>query len=168
MLGNPRSFINSTPHMNLVWGDANVAFLRKRWEALGASPLFSGMEFSTDRAQIAKWVPLMMQGRDPALPLAATRSPLGTDCDWGAVTRQYIAALDKQANFTLTTGHEVRSLERNPKGGWQVTARSMKSDDKQIINARFVFGGAGGGALPILQKSGIPEADDVASEDEAA
>ncbi|WP_200916160.1 malate dehydrogenase (quinone) [Sphingomonas sp. Leaf20] len=162
MLGNPRSFINSTPHMNLVWGDANVAFLRKRWEALGASPLFSGMEFSTDRAEIARWVPLMMQGRDPSVKLAATRSPLGTDCDWGAVTRQYIAALDKQDKFTLTTGHEVRSLERNPKGGWQVTARNMKSDDKQIINARFVFGGAGGGALPILQKSGIPEADDYA------
>ena len=161
MLGAPRSFINSTPHMNLVWGDANVAFLRKRWEALGASPLFSGMEFSTDRAQIEKWVPLMMQGRDPAMKLAATRSPLGTDCDWGAVTRQYIAALTKQANFTLTTGHEVRSLERKP-GGWRVTARNMKSDDKQIVNARFVFAGAGGGALPILQKSGIPEADDYA------
>jgi malate dehydrogenase (quinone) len=161
VLKNPRSFINSTPHMNLVWGDANVAFLRKRHAALQASPLFSGMEFSTDPAQIAQWVPLMMQGR-PAMKLAATRSPLGTDCEWGEVTRQYIKALSAQPGVTLTTGHEVRALERNPDKSWRVTARNMKTDDKRIINARFVFAGAGGGALPILQKSGIPEGDDYA------
>ena len=162
MLANPRSFINSTPHMNLVWGDENVAFLRKRHAALQASPLFSGMEFSTDPAQITQWVPLMMRGRDPKMKLAATRSPLGTDCNWGEVTRQYIATMAKQPGFKLTTGHEVRSLERSPDKRWRVTARDMKSDEKQIINARFVFAGAGGGALPILQKSGIPEADDYA------
>lgn len=161
VLNNPRSFINSTPHMNLVWGDANVAFLRKRHAALQASPLFSGMEFSTDPAQIAQWVPLMMQGR-PAMKLAATRSPLGTDCEWGEVTRQYIKALSTQPGVTLTTGHEVRALERNSDKSWRVTARNMKTDDKRIINARFVFAGAGGGALPILQKSGIPEGDDYA------
>ena len=166
ILRNPRSFINSTPHMNLVWGDANVAFLQKRHAALQASPLFSGMEFTTDPKQISQWVPVMMEGRAPGTKLAATRSPLGTDCDWGEVTRQYIASLNKQDNFTLTTGHEVRSLERETIGGkkarWRVTARDMKTDEKQIIKARFVFAGAGGGALPILQKSGIPEADDYA------
>ncbi|WP_082543582.1 malate dehydrogenase (quinone) [Sphingomonas sp. Leaf339] len=162
MLANPRSFINSTPHMNLVWGNDNVAFLQKRHAALEASPLFSGMEFTTDPAQIAAWVPLMMQGRPAGTKLAATRSPLGTDCNWGEVTRQYIASMKKQPGFTLTTGHEVRSLERETDGHWRVTARDMKSDDKQVIKARFVFAGAGGGALPILQKSGIPEADDYA------
>ncbi len=166
ILANPRSFINSTPHMNLVWGDANVAFLQKRHAALQASPLFSGMEFTTDPKQISQWVPVMMEGRAPGTKLAATRSPLGTDCDWGEVTRQYIASLAKQDNFTLTTGHEVRSLERETIGGkkarWRVTARDMKTDEKQVIKARFVFAGAGGGALPILQKSGIPEADDYA------
>ncbi|WP_240663614.1 malate dehydrogenase (quinone) [Sphingomonas sp. UV9] len=166
ILGNPRSFINSTPHMNLVWGDANVAFLQKRHAALQASPLFSGMEYTTDPKQIAQWVPVMMEGRAPGTKLAATRSPLGTDCDWGEVTRQYITSLVKQPNFTLSTGHEVRELERETVGGkkgrWRVTARDMKTDEKQIIKARFVFAGAGGGALPILQKSGIPEADDYA------
>ncbi|HXH16656.1 MAG TPA: malate dehydrogenase (quinone) [Sphingomonas sp.] len=166
ILANPRSFINSTPHMNLVWGDANVAFLRKRHAALQASPLFSGMEFSTDPKQISQWVPVMMEGRARDTKLAATRSPLGTDCDWGEVTRQYIGSLAKQPGFTLTTGHEVRSLERETtgkdKGRWRVTARAMNTDEKQVINARFVFAGAGGGALPILQKSGIPEADDYA------
>lgn len=162
VLQNPRSFINSTPHMNLVWGDENVAFLRKRHAALQASPLFSGMEFTTDPAQIAQWVPLMMQGRDPGMKLAATRSPLGTDCNWGEVTRQYIAAMGRQPGFRLTTGHEVRGLERDGKGGWRVTAHDRKTDDRHVIDARFVFAGAGGGALPILQQSGIPEADDYA------
>ncbi len=162
MLHEPRSFINSTPHMNLVWGDANVAFLYKRWQALGASPLFSGMEFSNDRKQIADWVPLMMEGRDPKVALAATRSPLGTDCNWGEVTRQYIASLQKQPGFALSVGKEVRDLERNPDGTWRVTYRDMKSDEKQVVTAKFVFAGAGGGALPILQKSGIPEADNYA------
>lgn len=161
ILANPRSFINSTPHMNLVWGDENVEYLRKRYEALGASPLFSGMEFTTDPAQIAQWVPVMMQGRQPGMKLAATHSPLGTDCNWGEVTRQYIAALSKQQGFTLSTGQEVRKLERT-KSGWRVTARNLKTGEDQVINAGFVFAGAGGGALPILQKSGIPEADDYA------
>lgn len=162
VLKNPRSFINSTPHMNLVWGDANVAFLRRRHAALQASPLFSGMEFTTDPLQIAQWVPLMMEGRDPGTKLAATRSPLGTDCDWGEVTRQYVTALRGQPGVRMTTGHEVRRLERNADRTWRVAAYDMKTDAKQVIDARFVFGGAGGGALPILQLSGIPEADDYA------
>jgi malate dehydrogenase (quinone) len=162
ILANPRSFINSTPHMNLVWGDENVDYLGKRYEALKASPLFSGMEFTTDPKQIAQWVPVMMEGRQPGMKLAATRSPLGTDCNWGEVTRQYIASLSKQQGFTLSTGQEVRELERRKDGGWRVTARNLKTGQDEVINAGFVFAGAGGGALPILQKSGIPEADDYA------
>ena len=162
VLQNPRSFINSTPHMNLVWGDENVAFLQKRHAALLASPLFSGMEFTTDPRQIAQWVPLMIEGRKGGQKLAATRSQLGTDCEWGEVTRQYIRSMQGKPGVTLTTGHEVRSLERNNDGTWRVTALDMKTGDKRIITARFVFAGAGGGALPILQKSGIPEGDDYA------
>lgn len=161
VLANPRSFINSTPHMNLVWGDENVDYLGKRYEALKASPLFSGMEFTTDPKQIAQWVPVMMEGRQPGMKLAATHSPLGTDCNWGEVTRQYIASLTKQQGFTLSTGQEVRELERT-KTGWRVTARNLKTGQDEVIEANFVFAGAGGGALPILQKSGIPEADDYA------
>ncbi|MET0241471.1 MAG: malate dehydrogenase (quinone) [Sphingobium sp.] len=162
VLHNPRSFINSTPHMNLVWGDENVTFLRRRYEALQASPLFSGMAFSTDPRQIAQWAPVMMEGRDTSMKLAATRSPLGTDCDWGEVTRQYVDALRKQPGVRLTTGHEVRALRRNDQGGWRVTSHNLATDEKQVVDARFVFAGAGGGALPILQKSGIDEAEDYA------
>ena len=162
VLRDPRAFINSTPHMNLVWGRENVDYLRRRYEALGASPLFSGMEYTSDPRQIAQWVPLMMEGRAAGTPLAATRAALGTDCDWGEVTRQYVAALAAQPGVTLTTGHEVRKLERNADKSWHVTAERTNGGGRRVIDARFVFAGAGGGALPILQESGIPEADNYA------
>ena len=162
VLKNPRSFINSTPHMSFVWGDDNIEYLRKRYEALKASPLFAGMEFSTDPEQLRKWVPLMMEGRDPKQKVAATWSPLGTDCEWGEVTRQYIAALKSRPKFDLRLSTEVESFERNGDGGWRVTSKNLKDGSRSTVDAKFVFIGAGGGALHLLQASGIPEADDYA------
>lgn len=162
VLKNPRSFINSTPHMSFVWGDDNIEYLRKRYEALKASPLFAGMEFSTDPEQLRKWVPLMMAGRDPKQKVAATWSPLGTDCEWGEVTRQYIAALKSGPKFDLRLSTEVESFERNGDGGWRVTSKNLKDGSRSTVDAKFVFIGAGGGALHLLQASGIPEADDYA------
>ena len=162
VLKNPRSFINSTPHMSFVWGDDNITYLRKRYEALKASPLFAGMEFSTDPEQLKKWVPLMMEGRDPKQKVAATWSPLGTDCEWGEVTRQYIASLKSGPKFDLRLSTEVESFERNGDGTWRVTSKNLKDGSRSTVDARFVFIGAGGGALHLLQASGIPEADDYA------
>ncbi|CAO4133878.1 malate dehydrogenase (quinone) [Methylorubrum extorquens] len=160
VLKNPRSFINSTPHMSFVWGDDNITFLRKRYEALKASPLFAGMEFSTDPEQVKKWVPLMMEGRDPKQKVAATWSPLGTDCEWGEVTRQYIASLKSGPKFDLRLSTEVESFERNKDGTWRVTSKNLKDGSRHTVDARFVFIGAGGGALHLLQATGIPEADE--------
>ncbi|BDT57237.1 hypothetical protein MasN3_07310 [Massilia varians] len=89
VLGNPREFINSTPHMNLVFGKENRDFMHKRVAALKASPLFAGMELTTDPAKITEWIPLMMEGRKPDDMVTATRSPLGTDVNLGAITRQF-------------------------------------------------------------------------------
>ncbi|RWR05058.1 malate dehydrogenase (quinone) [Sinirhodobacter populi] len=160
VLGAPREFINSTPHMNLVWGEENVSFITKRVEALKASPLFAGMEMTTDPAKIAEWVPIMMEGRAPGQQLAATRSPLGTDVNMGEITRQFYDHLTGTSRFTLSTGHEVRSITRNVNGTWRVSAFDMRDGSKiQTVDARFVFIGAGGAALPLLQLSGIAEAD---------
>src|SRR5450830_598515 len=101
VLENPPSFINSTPHMSFVWGDDNIRFLRKRYEALQASPLFSSMEYSEDPEQIRNWVPLMMAGRDPQQKVAATWSPDGTDVNFGEITRQFVGHLQQQDNFSL-------------------------------------------------------------------
>jgi malate dehydrogenase (quinone) len=160
VLHNPRSFINSTPHMSFVWGDDNINFLRKRFAALQQSTLFRGMEYSEDPAQIKQWVPLVMEGRDPAQKVAATRIPIGTDVNFGEITRQLVASLQKKPNFSLSLGHEVRDIKRNPDNTWNVTVADLKNGDKEsVIKAKFVFIGAGGASLTLLQKSGIPEAD---------
>ena len=163
VLHDPRSFINSTPHMSFVWGDDNVNFLHKRYDALQKSTLFRGMEYSEDHAQIAKWVPLVMEGRDPQQKVAATRNSLGTDVNFGEITRQLVASLVKSPNFTLQTGHEVRDIQRNDDGSWKVTIADVKNNGaEKAIKAKYVFIGAGGAALPLLQKTGIPEAKEYA------
>ena len=162
VLKDPRSFINSTPHMSFVWGEDNIRFLKKRHEALKASPLFAGMDYSEDPEQLKRWVPLMMEGRDPKQKVAATWTPVGTDCEWGEVTRQYVAALQARPKFDLRLSTEVESIERAKDGGWRVTSKNLKDGVRQTVEAKFVFIGAGGGALHLLQKSGIPEGDDYA------
>lgn len=92
-LNNPHSFINSAPHMSFVWGDANVEYLTKRYQALQTSTLFQGMKFSTDQNQIKQWAPLVIEGRDPAQKVAATWTPLGTDVNYGEITRQLVSSL---------------------------------------------------------------------------
>lgn len=160
VLHNPRSFINSTPHMSFVWGDDNINFLRKRFAALQQSTLFRGMEYSEDPAQIKQWIPLVMEGRDPKQKIAATRIPIGTDVNFGEITRQLVASLQKKPNFSLSLGHEVRGIKRNPDNTWNVTVADLKNDGKEsVIKAKFVFIGAGGASLTLLQESGIPEAD---------
>ncbi|WP_426141382.1 malate dehydrogenase (quinone) [Pseudomonas sp. DWP3-1-2] len=163
VLKNPRSFINSTPHMSFVWGDNNIKFLKKRYDALQASPLFSGMQYSEDHEQIKKWVPLMMEGRDPTQKLAVTWSPLGTDVNFGEITRQFVGHLKAQPNFDLKLSSEVQDITRNEDGSWRVEYKNLKDGTETSTDAKFVFIGAGGGALHLLQKSGIPEAKDYAA-----
>jgi len=162
VLKNPRSFINSTPHMSFVWGDDNIAFLKKRYEALKASPLFAGMQYSEDAAQIKQWVPLMMEGRDPQQKIAATWSPIGTDVNFGEITRQFVGHLQAQPGFTLKLSSEVETIKRNDDGSWHVEYKNLKDGTVSETDARFVFIGAGGGALHLLQKSGIAEAKEYA------
>ncbi|MGA4532949.1 malate dehydrogenase (quinone) [Ectopseudomonas chengduensis] len=160
VLENPPSFINSTPHMSFVWGDDNIRFLKKRYDALQASPLFSSMQYSEAPEQIRNWVPLMMAGRDPQQKLAATWSPDGTDVNFGEITRQFVGHLQQQDNFSLRLSTEVRDISRNDDGSWRVAFRNLDDASEGITDARFVFVGAGGGALKLLQKSGIPEAEE--------
>ncbi|MBB3214235.1 malate dehydrogenase (quinone) [Herbaspirillum sp. Sphag1AN] len=163
VLHSPRSFINSTPHMSFVWGDDNVAFLKKRYEALQASPLFRPMQFSEDQEQIKKWVPLMMEGRDPKQKIAATWTPIGTDVNFGEITRQYVAYLQTRSNFSLKLSSEVREIKHNEDGTWRVSYKNLKDGSSTDVDAKFLFIGAGGGALRLLQQSGIPEARDYAA-----
>lgn len=154
----PASFINPTPHASFVWGEQDVAFLKKRHQALSAHHLFADMEYSEDKATLQQWMPLVMQGRNSKLPLAATRVAYGSDVDFGALTRQLVNHLQQQAGFSLYTQHQVTALKQVGKQHWQVKAKDLSSGKTRTLEAGFVFLGAGGAALPLLQKSGIKEA----------
>jgi malate dehydrogenase (quinone) len=162
VLNDPHSFINSTPHMSFVWGDKNVEYLNKRYQALQKTVLFQGMKFSTDHAQIQQWAPLIMEGRDPQQKVAATWTPVGTDVNYGEITRQLIGSLKKNSNFKLETSSEVTDFKRNADNSWHVTIKDVKSGDERCVDAKYVFIGAGGGALKLLQQTGIPEAENYA------
>lgn len=155
----PEAFIRRVPHISFVWGAENVEFLRKRYEAMRLHPLFEDMEFSEDPETLHQWMPLVMDGRDSAEPVAATRMQIGTDVDFGTLTHKLFDFLTTQNNVALHLQSEVRDLCRQDDGTWKVEVRDIVSDNDQEYTADFVFIGAGGGALPLLEKSNIEEAE---------
>jgi malate dehydrogenase (quinone) len=154
-LPDPAAFINSTPHMSFVWGEENVEYLRKRYEALKDHPLFEGMEFSEDAAVIRSWTPLLIPGRKKSQPIAATRIAAGTDVDFGSLTKLLMRYLT--ANGADLIVEERVSKLRRVKDFWRITTRHTVGNTPEFYDARFVFVGAGGNALNLLQKSGIKE-----------
>jgi malate dehydrogenase (quinone) len=156
VLDAPSTFINATPHMTFVRGEKDVAYLKARYEVLKKQPLFAGIEYSEDSRVINQWAPLLMQQRRKGEPFAATRVPAGTDVDFGALTHQLFDHLT-ESGVTLRTNHEVRSLKKQKDGTWLVKYRNRIGHTPNEIKARFVFVGAGGWALKLLQNSGIPE-----------
>jgi len=154
---DPKHFINRTPHQSFVWGEDNVEFLRKRHEVLSQHPLFSAMEFSDDPEVLESWMPLIMEGRDPNEKVAGTRVLHGSDVDYGSITRDLIYNLSKQKGFDLLVSHEVMDFRKRGDDRWSVAIRDRIQGKTQYINSKFVFLGAGGGSLQMLQACGIDE-----------
>lgn len=157
ILKDPGTFIHSVPHMSFVWGDDNVDYLRKRHAALIQNHLFRDMQFSEEPQQLRDWTPLIMDGRTADEPVAATKMDIGTDVNFGALTRSMIAYLAGLPGVGLYLAHEVRDLDEEADGHWYMTVKDLSSNERNSLHAKFVFIGAGGGALPLLEKSGIPE-----------
>jgi len=154
---DPHAFIESCPHMSFVWGDENVAFLRDRYKAMSAHHCYHGMEYSEDHGEIAQWVPLVMEGRDKDQQIAATRMITGSDIDYGALTHLLVSQLQAQPGFSVHYKRKVTDLHRLDGGRWGVTVEDVQTHDKRTVSAKFVFIGAGGGGLELLEKSKIPE-----------
>ncbi|MBC7724922.1 MAG: malate:quinone oxidoreductase [Burkholderiaceae bacterium] len=157
LLPDPQAFINPVPHMSFVWGEKNVEYLRKRHAALKGHPLFTGMEYSEDAAVIRSWAPTMITGRLKSQKIAATRIDAGTDVDFGALTHGLFDYLTENG-ADLKTDHTVTGLKKQADGTWLIKLREEIGLTRTTVPAKFVFVGAGGGALSLLQKSGIPEA----------
>ena len=153
---DPQSFIHPVPHFSFVRGPENRTFLKKRFEALTAHPLYYGMEYSDDPKQIEEWVPLVMEGRDPSEVVTATRMVTGTDVDYGALTDLLLDSLSDKEGFSIHYFSRVQDVRRDG-ALWSLRIRDEKTGQHREVPAKFVFLGAGGGTLPLLQKSGIPE-----------
>ncbi len=149
-------FINDVPHMSFVWGEKNVEFLKKRYAALTQYPLFDDMLYSEDWDEITEWIPLMMKDRSKDEKIAVTKMDIGTDVNFGAITRGMITYLQSCDGVTLHLGTEIQDInQRN--AGWEIEVEDMDSKAESIVNAKFVFIGAGGGSMTLLEKTDIPE-----------
>ncbi|MFE4712323.1 malate dehydrogenase (quinone) [Paenibacillus sp. NPDC056722] len=155
LIRNPQDFIMPLPHMSMVLGEKNVAFLKQRFKALSNHPLFQGMEFSEDPKQLQQWIPLIMKDRPLNEPIAATKIDTGTDVNFGALTRMLFKHL-KSKNVDIHYKHGVEDIRRTSEGLWELKVRNDRGQVERRT-AKFVFIGGGGGSLPLLQKSGIPE-----------
>lgn len=156
LIRNPQDFIMPIPHMSMVQGEKNVSFLKKRYEALSDNALFQGMEFSDDPDKLMEWIPLIMEGRTSKEPIAATKIDTGTDVNFGALTRMMFDHL-KSKNVQINYNHSVSDLNRTSDGSWELKVKNLNSNKVERHTAKFVFIGGGGGSLPLLQKTGIPE-----------
>lgn len=156
-LANPKDFIRSTPHMSFVRGDKDVKYLKKRFNALQKSVLFKEMQYSEDRKVIEQWAPLVTGGREASEKIAATYSTLGTDVNFGAITGALVKSLQKTGKAELHLHHEVKKLKQQKDSRWLIKVKDLSSGKKYEVLAKFVFIGAGGGSLELLQKSDIPE-----------
>ncbi|WP_460700212.1 malate dehydrogenase (quinone) [Nocardia thraciensis] len=156
VLGDPSAFINPIPHVSFVHGADNVDYLRKRYEALSRHPLFEGMEYIDAPDEFARRLPLMAKGRDYSDPVALNWTDFGTDIDFGSLTKQLLAYLGA-SGVEIAFGNAVLDLDKQSDGSWNVRSRNTRTGATRTVNAKFVFVGAGGYALPLLQKSGIKE-----------
>jgi len=157
LVSEPCNFIRNIPHMSFVWGKKNVEYLKKRYDALTQCDLFSDMQYTEDAEQVKNWAPLIMDGRKNNEKVAATKMDLGTDVNFGTLTRDMFNNLKEQSNVSMYFNHEIRDLKKNKDGNWIVKVKDLESGDKRKRVAKFVFIGAGGGSLPLLEKSDIPE-----------
>lgn len=153
----PENFIKSIPHISFVWGEKNVEYLKKRFEALQPNQLFKQMIFSTDFSELKKWMPLVMEGRDESEKVAATSMAIGTDVNFGELTRSMFNYLTKLEGVTMHFNHEVQKLKQREDKSWRIKITDLASGQKRKVYTKFVFIGAGGGSLPLLEKADVPE-----------
>lgn len=156
-LSNPHEFISQVPHLSMVWGKENVEFLKQRYDLMKASPLFKDMIYTEDRDLMMEWMPLVMRGRKKSQPVAATRMDIGTDVNFGALTRGMISQLEKMPGVNIHYNMEALDLDPDGKGGWDVFVRNLSDGKKSNVNTKFVFIGAGGATLHLLKRAEIEE-----------
>jgi malate dehydrogenase (quinone) len=154
---SPENFIKSIPHMSFVWGDKNVEYLKKRFDVLQPNPLFQEMQFSTDFSKLEEWMPLVMESRKETGKYAGTSMAIGTDVNFGELTRGMFKHLTEMDGVTMHFNHQVNKLKKREDGTWRIKIKDLASEQKRKAYTKFVFIGAGGGSLPLLEKANVSE-----------
>jgi malate dehydrogenase (quinone) len=153
-VGEPADFIHSVPHICFVKGTDDVDFLQARHAAMQEHHFFRSMQLTSDPSVIHDWVPLVMEGR--ATGRVAATMGAGTEVNYGLLARRLCGWLAQQEHCGVATGWKVTRLRRRV-GQWRLALCHIASGEVRELGARFVFIGAGGGSLTLLQSTGLPE-----------
>ena len=159
LIDAPENFIHSIPHLSFVWGEENVEYLKKRFDALQKNVLFDDMKWCSDFEELSKWMPLVMNNRDKNDKVAATKVDLGTDIDFGKLTRELMEYLEKQEGVSIHYNHHVRKLKQQEDKTWRIKVRNLETNTKFKTYSDFVFIGAGGASLLLLEKANVEEGE---------
>ncbi|WP_329804542.1 malate:quinone oxidoreductase [Flavobacterium facile] len=159
LLKNPKTFIRKVPHMSFVWGNENIEFLHNRYLKLKEYPLFAGMQFSTNTKIISEWAPLIMENRKTSDTIACTKMDEGTDVNFGSLTRSMFQYLSSLEGVHIHYNHEVKKLKKTDDNKWRIKIENLTQNSKVRTITSFVFIGAGGGSLLLLEKANIPEGE---------
>ena len=153
------TFIQPAPHILFVHGEEKREWLKRRVEKLSKLPAFAATEYSEDYDTIQKWSGLLCNGRPRSggEVIAASRHPDGTEVNYGLLTRHLVQSFGELGGDVqlLST---VTALRQQADKRWLVAVHKADlTDSNQVVRARFVFAGGGGGSLSLLQMAGIPE-----------
>ncbi len=159
IIESPEKFIHTIPHLSFVWGEENVNYLRKRFDNLQKNPLFSEMEFSSDFEFLKKLMPMVMNGRNPTEKVAGTFMPLGTDVNFGSLTESMLNYLSKQNGVTIHYNQQVNKIKQKEDQLWRLKIENLNNNEKIRTKSKFVFIGAGGGSLLLLEKANVKEGE---------
>lgn len=154
---DPSAFIRPLPHISFVTGKENVDYLKRRFDVLSIHHMFQGMDYTEDKNIMKEWIPLMMEGRSPDEPVAASKINSGTDVNFGELTRRLAKNIESHENAAVFYQHEVLNLRQLDNGKWEAEVRDLNTNKIEYHLADYIFIGAGGHAIPLLQNTGITE-----------
>lgn len=159
LIDDPRSFIAPVPHHSWVRGKENADYLEDRYKAFKEHFMFNTIEFSRDVSKMKEWFPLMMHKRTEDEVMAASRIERGTEMNYGSLTEKLFAILNDEYDTKVLFNTEVEDIDPDHDEDWLVKMENLKTGDKNTVDAKHVFIGAGGGSLLLLQKVEIEEKD---------
>lgn len=156
----PEDFIRPLPHMSFVQGSKNIDFLSKRYNKISKLPAFEKMEYTEDAETIQSWSPLIMEGREQG-EFASTKMDGGTDVNFGNLTVKMMAFLQQDDSVNVLYNSEVTSVKQNKQKQWDIKVKNNAEGWIASYTADFLFIGAGGNAIPLLQKSKIRQSKNI-------